>query len=246
MKTAHIGIIGDFNAAFPPHLATDEAIVHASKGAGLAIVPRWIPTTAVIDEGISCLADCAGVWIAPGSPYRNMHGALRAIRHARLSGIPLLATCGGFQHVVLEYARNVLGFADAAHAEYDPYASRLFVTPLSCSLVGRTMAVQLSRDSRVRGWYNARQVSEQYYCNFGLNSRYESHLRRGGLPVVGWDADGEARVLELPGHPFFVATLFVPQLTSTAARPHPLISAFVAAAVRSAPARRRPTASVTA
>jgi CTP synthase (UTP-ammonia lyase) len=155
------------------------------------------------------------LWIAPGSPYKSLIGALNAIRYAREHDVPLLATCGGCQHVVIEYARNVLGFEDAAHAEYDPYASNLFITPLSCSLVGQTMQVEIEPGSRVEAIYGSRSAFEQYYCNFGLNPKVQQKLHDAGLRIVGRDANGEARILTLPKHRFFVATLFVPQLTST-------------------------------
>jgi CTP synthase (UTP-ammonia lyase) len=130
---------------------------------------------------------------------------------------------------VLEYARNVLGFEDAQHAEYDPYASDLFITELSCSLAGQKMAVQLSADSRAAQLYGRTEISERYYCNFGLNPKHQQLLDDGGLRVVG--VDGEARVLELPDRRFFVATLFVPQLSSSPESPHPLITAYLRAAV---------------
>ncbi len=132
--------------------------------------------------------------------------------------------------MVLEYARNMLGFADAYHAEYDSYASRLFITALSCSLVGTAMQVRLEAGSRAAEAYSATSAVERYYCNFGLNPAHEAELLEGGLAVTGRDADGEARVVELPGHPFFVATLYVPQTSSTADAPHPLVGAFLAAA----------------
>ena len=87
--------------------------------------------------------------------------------------------------------------------------------------------------------YGSKSAFEQYYCNFGLNPAYQSRLHAAGLQIVGTDADGEARILALPQHPFFVATLFVPQLTSTAERPHPLIVAFVKAARHSLALRER-------
>jgi len=166
---------------------------------------------------------------------------VEAIGVARRGNVPLFGTCGGFQHVVLEYARHVLGFADAGHAEYDASASRLFITPLSCSLVGTTMAVQLQPGSRAALAYGATEATERYYCNFGLNPMHEDELIAGGLMVTGRDANGEARVVELPHHDFFVATLFVPQTSSTPEAPHPLIGAFVAAVQTHA--GRRTTAS---
>jgi CTP synthase (UTP-ammonia lyase) len=159
-----------------------------------------------------------------------MVGALQGIRFAREQRRPFLGTCGGFQHVVLEYARNVLGFADAAHAESDPDASILFITPLACSLVGKMLRVHLNPASRVFRMYQRAVAQEQFYCQFGLNPDYQATLHDGGLRVVGVDDDQTARIVELPDHPFFVGTLFVPPLTSTAEQPHPLITAYLQAA----------------
>ena len=78
-----------------------------------------------------------------------MERTLAAIRYAREQGVPCFGTCGGFQHMLIEYARNVLGFQDAQHAEYDPYASNLFITQLACSLAGRTMQLRFTPGSRV-------------------------------------------------------------------------------------------------
>jgi CTP synthase (UTP-ammonia lyase) len=160
-----------------------------------------------------------------------MAGALQGIRFAREQRWPFIGTCGGFQHVVLEYARNVLGFVDAAHAESDPDASTLFISMLECSLVGKTMHVYLDPSSRVFRMYRRAVVQEQYYCQFGLNPDYQATIHEGGLRVVGVDDDQEARIVELPDHPFFVGTLFVPSLTSTPEQPHPLIIAYLEAAL---------------
>src|SRR5437763_1442167 len=98
-----------------------------------------------------------------------MEAALQAIRYARERSVPLLGTCGGCQHIVIEYARHVLGVTDAQHAEYDPYASTLFVTPLSCSLVGQRLPIHLTPGSCTSAFYGGKtEVEENYYCNFGL------------------------------------------------------------------------------
>jgi len=156
-----------------------------------------------------------------------MNQTLWAIRQARENGVPCLGTCGGFQHIILEYARNVLGFADAQHAEYDPYASRLFISRLACSLVGREMELRLQPDSQVARLYGMVQTRECYYCNFGVAPEAVELIKAGPLSVVGSDAEGEVRVIELPGHPFFIGTLFVPQTLSTPEKPHPLVTAFL-------------------
>jgi len=227
-----IGIIGDYDAIFRPHQATEEALLHASAALELSVDITWLATESLDSSADDRLQPYDALWCAPGSPYTSMQGALNGIRYAREHKRPFLGTCGGFQHVVIEYARNVLGFADAEHAENDPYASRLFISALSCSLAGKTMQVDIDMNSRVYSYYQQARVEEQYYCNFGLNPAYQSIVHDGGLCVVGVNQDQEARILELPDHSFFVATLFVPQLTSTPERPHPLIVAYLRAALQ--------------
>lgn len=227
-----IALIGEYDSNYPPHIATEMALNHIAEYLATQLDYQWI-STAVFHEDVGAkLAEFHGIWCAPGSPYQSLDGALRAIRYARENNVPFIGTCGGFQHMILEYARNCLGFKDAMHAEYDPYASRLFVSRLTCSLVGKTFPVWLADDSVAAKAYGVSQANEQYYCNFGLNPAYQSLLHDGGLRVVGWDQDAQARVMEVTTHPFFLGTLFVPQLNSHASAPHPLLLAFVQTAIK--------------
>lgn len=219
--TIRIGIIGDFNPANPTHVATTAGIQHAAAALGSPIEPVWLAT-----DQLHELARYHGFLGSPGSPYRSFDGALAAIRHARESNIPFLGTCGGFQHLVIEYARNVMGFADASHAESDPDASCLFITPLSCSLKGKTMDVSIKPGSRAAIACSATRSTEQFYCNFGLNPEYQDQLEKHGLQITGTDQNGEARIVELPPHRFFMGTLFVPQARSQPGNPHPLMLEF--------------------
>jgi CTP synthase (UTP-ammonia lyase) len=104
----------------------------------------------------------------------------------------------------------VLGYNDAQHAEYDPYASNLFISALACSVTGREFCVKLLAGSKAAQCYGRLEVTEHYYCNFGVNRRVVPLLTRGSMQIAGRDSDGEIRVLELSGHPFFLATLYVP------------------------------------
>ena len=228
--TTSIAIVADFDSGSRSHAATTDAIRHCATALGWAVEPCWVGTADLArPDALKRLAESSGVWIGPGSPYASMEGALAAIRMARERGIPLLGTCGGFQHIILEYAREVLGFADAEHEESAPNASRLFISRLGCSLAGRSMSIALEPGSELARIYGRRTVQEQYLCNFGVNPSYVETLRSGALRVVGSDAEGEVRAVELAGHPFFIGTLFLPQLSSTASHPHPLVSAFVRA-----------------
>ncbi|PSP18308.1 MAG: hypothetical protein BRC58_04030 [Cyanobacteria bacterium QS_8_64_29] len=230
-ETVRVGIIGDFDPSFRPHTATDEALGHAAGALGFSVEVAWLPTPSLEQNAVGIAQQFNALWCASGSPYQSLSGALKAIRFTREAGYPFIGTCGGFQHAAIEYARNVLGFADAQHAEYDPYASNLFISKLACSLAGQQMRVRILPDSHVYCFYATQEVEEQYYCNFGLNPEHQSLIHDGGLRVVGVDQDSEARILELLGHCFYVATLFVPQLTSSKETPHPLIEAYLKAAL---------------
>jgi CTP synthase (UTP-ammonia lyase) len=156
-----------------------------------------------------------------------MEGALGAIRFARTERVPFLGTCGGFQHAMIEYARNVLGLARAEHAETNPNAAMPLISRLSCSLVEHQGQILLTEGSCIRQIYGQAEVHEMYHCNFGLNPAYEGMLTDGHLRFTGLDGAGEVRVLELNDHPFFIATLFQPERSALRGEAHPLIRAFV-------------------
>ncbi len=228
-RSIPIGVIGDFDASRSTHILTDAALAHAGDALGAAVTAQWLPTPELVEMSAHLLESFAGFFVAPGSPYRNLDGALRAIQYARERRKPLLGTCGGFQHVILEFARNVGGLHAANHAEYEPDAAELVIQPLACSLSGQRAAVRLKPGSRAASFYGVEMVTEQYRCSFGLAPEYRSILERAGLVISGEDANREPRVVELASEPFYVATLFVPQLSSQPNRPHALVTAFIAA-----------------
>jgi CTP synthase (UTP-ammonia lyase) len=233
-----IAVVADYNPNLPSHVATDKALEHAAQSLRTDYSTQWLPTEQLVKDSSRLLEPFDGFFIGPGSPYKSLSGAINAIRFARESGRPLIGTCGGFQHVAIEYARNVLGFADAEHAEYDPNASRLFITALACSLAGRTLLIDVEPTSLAWRIYGRQRIQERYHCNFGLSAAYRSLLENAGVRTTGVEAGeeqsrGESRILELPGHPFFIATLFVPQMRSTTETPHPLVGAFLRAAANS-------------
>jgi len=229
MIPLRIGVIGDFNPGNPTHVATNTAVQHSARGHSVEAQVDWLATNEEHD-----FARFHGLWCSPGSPYRSLDGVLHAIRWARLNRVPFLGTCAGFQHVVLEFARNVMHISDAQSVEYDPHAAVPFVRPLSCSLVGKVLPIELKSGSLAASLYGASRIEENYYCNFGLNPDYHLELEAAGMTISGWDDDGEARIVELSSHPFFLGTLFVPQAKSTAERPHPVISGFIAMALKQA------------
>jgi CTP synthase (UTP-ammonia lyase) len=222
-----IGLIGDYNASVPAHQAIPVALQRAAEIADMAVEFEWVPTEEVVVQ--SRIDRFDGLWCVPASPYRSMAGALLAIRHAREAAVPFLGTCGGFQHAVVEYARNVLGWRDAEHAETSPDASRAVISPLACALVETIGAVRLFPGSRLAAAYGAHQTTEGYRCRYGLNPKFRAELVAGPLRAVADDESGEVRAVELDEHPFFIATLFQPERAALKGQAAPLVEAFVKA-----------------
>lgn len=131
--------------------------------------------------------------------------------------------------MIVEHVRNVLGFRDADHEETSPDAPRLAVTALTCSLVGQREEIRLVRGTRGSEWYGSETAIEEYYCNYGINPDFVPLLQGSGLSVTAVDGRDEVRMVERRDHPFFVGTLFQPQMRSGGESTHPVLQAFGAA-----------------
>ena len=228
-----IGIIGDYDPNLRTHKATDAAFRHAGERLSPALEIRWLPTGA-----IERLDECDGLFAAAGTPYASMAGALKAIEFARTRNLPFLATCGGFQHALIEFARHVLGIADADSAEHGSKSGDLVIAPVSCDAPNRLPGgpklsgcdkIVLLPDSKLSRIYGCVEIWEEYHCNYELNAGYRERFESAGLRVAGVAEDGRVRAIELPGNAFFIGTLFQPQLAPLVEKPHPLIEAFVKA-----------------
>ncbi len=230
MDTIRIGLIGDYNPDVVAHKAIPLALEMASSYVDRPVMFDWLPT-GTLAEGDYLVRQYDGLWCVPASPYVSMQGALNAITYARESGTPFLGTCGGFQHALIEYARNVLHIHEADHAEANPDASVLFVTPLVCALRGIKGEVILAPGSMAARIYGKDRVTEEYNCGFGLNPQYRELIEKSNLHITGIDTEGEPRIVEFAGHPFFLATLYQPERAARDGIAHPIINAFVQAAV---------------
>ena len=204
-----IGLVGDFDPGITAHQAIPVALALAAERSGIAVEHEWLDTGAIQSAQEVKLFD--GLWCVPGSPYHSTAGALVAIRHAREHGVPFLGTCGGFQHVILEFARNVLGWRDAETAETAPHARRAVISALKCPLIETQNEIKVERRTRLATVYAHDYVTEKYHCSYGLNPRFEYYLTGGPLHASAHDSDGEVRAVELEAHPYFIATLFQPE-----------------------------------
>jgi CTP synthase (UTP-ammonia lyase) len=123
----------------------------------------------------------------------------------------------------------VLGIGDAEFEETAPASPTLVITRLACSLAGVEQSVFIAPKTLAFKAYGKDRVTERFTCNYGLNERYRDDIIRKDLSIVGKDGDGNARIVELACHRFFIATLFLPQLSSKHGNPHPLIVAYLRA-----------------
>jgi CTP synthase (UTP-ammonia lyase) len=223
-----VGLIGDFDPDVTAHRAIPLAVAGAALEAGIDAQVEWVATDEIAAP--SRLARYAALWCVPASPYRSLDGALTAIRHARETGTPFLGTCGGFQHAVLEYARHVLGWADAEHEESAPGARRPVVALLECALVEARERVRPLPGTRIAAAYGASQIEVTYRCRYGMNEAFRAALTQGPLRVAAENAAGHVRAIELDGHPFFVAALFQPERAALNGERVPLARALLDAA----------------
>jgi CTP synthase (UTP-ammonia lyase) len=223
---AVIAVVGDHDERYETHRGIDRVLASLPQGLSGA----WQATDELDPDGT---AAAAAVWIAPGTPYRDRAAALAVLRHAREHDQPILGSCGGFQHMLLEFARSVAGIDEAEHEEEHPNAETLVLTRLSCSLIGQIRPVTTVAGSMAAGICGPGPFAGFHYCNFGLAPEFEERLLAAGLVVSGHAPDAGVEIVELPGHPFYFGTMFQPQMSpGPDGSEHPFLGAFFEAARR--------------
>jgi len=210
----------------------ERHLTHREIDAALALVPAgvsagWVPTDG---DDAAALAGVDAVWLAPGGPYVRDDAVHAAVDRCLDQGTPFLGTCSGFQYACLALARRV--GVRAVHAEVDPAAADAVVTQLACSLYGEERVVTPSPGTTVAATCGDDPFVGYHYCGYGLAEQHEQTVQRAGAVIAARAPDMGVEAIELPGHPFFVATAFQPQVGASASgRLHPLLDAFIGAAM---------------
>ena len=223
-----IALIGDQSEVVAAHQAIPLALNLEARHLGVEIRFDWLGTADLDDPAILKAYD--GGWAVPGSPYVDFDNALAAIRVLREGGTPFLGTCGGYQHALVEYARNVLGHAEAGITEIDPECSMPVVSALVCALIDETQPVLPEPRGLINALCGEGALAETYRCSFGLNPDYEDLFLGGGFDVAARDGEGAIRAMSLGGHPFFLGCAFQPERAAFEGCRHPIIAGFVATA----------------
>ena len=242
-----IGIVGKYTDLPDAYLSVVESLLHAGPSAGVKPVITWISADSV--DGMlaeSYLNGLDGILVPGGFGSRGVEGKVQAIRYARENNIPFLGLCLGLQSAVIEYSRNVLGLTGAHSTEFDPMTKHpvidLMDTQKDVENLGGTMRLglypaKLADGSLARSLYEGEVVYERHRHRWEVNNRYRTQLEDAGLVMSGVSPDERlVEFVELPTHPYFIATQAHPELISRPDHPHPLFVGFVRAATRHADA----------
>jgi CTP synthase len=247
-EAVRIGVVGKYIQLEDAYLSVIEALRHAGFHHGAAIDVRWIDAEALDEEEVDrALADCDGVLIPGGFGIRGIEGKVRAARFAREHEVPFLGICLGMQIAVVEFARHVAGMPGANSTEFDRETAHPVIDLLpeqkEIREMGGTMRlgadpVKLHEGTRARAAYAEPVIYERHRHRFEVNNHYRRRLERQGLVFSGTSPDERlVETVEIPEHPFFVASQFHPEFKSRPLRPQPLFREFVGAALERSPAR---------
>lgn len=219
-----VAALGDRDPGHLTHREIDATLALLSDN----VECGWIATDSAEARELEALD---GVWLLPGTPYRDDDAARRAIQHCLDAGTPFLGTCGGFQYACVELARSLAGVSSATSAELDPDGDALVVAPLACTLYGERRTVTPVSGTRLAAICGVEPFEGHHQCGYGLAPAYETVLADAGVVISAHAPDAGVEGIELPGHPFFMATAFQPQVGSgESGAVHPLIAALLDAA----------------
>ncbi len=241
-KTVAIGLVGKYVGLHDAYLSVVEALCHAGAANDARVEIRWINAEDLCggdpDESLSY---CDGILVPGGFGTRGVEGKINAIRYAREQAVPFFGLCLGLQLAVVEFARNVCGLEGAHSTEFEPDTPHPVIDLLpeqkAVRHLGGTMRLgdypcRMAKGSAVARAYAGLEVRERHRHRLELSASYLDVLRGQGLRTSGiWPEGGLVECIELPSHPWFVATQYHPEFRSRPNRPHPLFVAFVAAAL---------------
>ena len=240
-QTIKVALVGKYVDLPDAYLSVVEALGHAGAANGVKVDIDWVSSDEM-DGGLLVdteLGQADAIIVPGGFGHRGVEGKVQAIRYARERGIPFLGLCLGLQCAVIEFARSQAGLAEANSTEFDPTSPHpvidLMESQREVDDKGGTMrlglyAARLAEGSRVRDLYGEELVYERHRHRYEVNNRYRAALEAAGMALTGLSPDGKlVEFVEIPEHPFFVATQAHPELRSRPDAPHPMFDGFVRA-----------------
>ena len=241
-KEVTVALVGKYIQLHDAYISVVESLKHGGVANRASVNIKWIDSETVTPENIGeLLADVSGVLVPGGFGSRGIEGKIQAIRYAREHQIPFLGLCLGMQLSIVEFARDVVGYSDAHSAELDPSTAHpvIHLMPDQDGIedIGGTLRLGsypcvLNKDSKAYALYGTETIHERHRHRYEVNNDYRTVLQEHGMMLSGISPDGRiVEMIELPEHPWFVATQAHPELKSRPNRPHPLFKGFIEASL---------------
>jgi CTP synthase len=247
--TVSVAMVGKYVNLKDAYISLTEALMHAGLRTRTRVKLDFIEATDVEKHGTDCLDGADAILVPGGFGERGIEGKIQAVRYAREHGVPYLGICLGMQLAIIEFARDVAGLEGAHSTEFDrgtPHPVIALITEwqdqkgtiearTEQSNLGGTMRlgaqeVRVSHGSLAHGIYGADAIRERHRHRFEFNNNYLQKLMNAGLRFSGFSRDGLVEIIELPHHPFFIASQYHPEFRSTPRDGHPLFTGFIRAA----------------
>ena len=240
-STVKIGLVGKYVELKDSYKSIAEALIHAGAHQEVDAQVDWIHSESITSNSAAeKLAGLDGIIVAPGFGSRGVDGKIETIQYARTKGVPFFGICLGMQCAVIEFARHVIGLTDAHSTEIKEYTPDpvidLMAEQKSIQNMGGTMRLgaypcELTPGSHAFNAYGSASIEERHRHRYEFNNAYLERFESLGMVATGKNPDsGLVEIVEIPEHPYFVATQFHPEYASTVETPHPLFTAFVKAA----------------
>lgn len=238
-----VALVGKYIQLHDAYISVVEALKHGAVANHASVNIKWVDSETVTPENVEeLLGDVNGILVPGGFGSRGIDGKLLAIRYAREHQIPFLGLCLGMQLSIVEFARNAAGFTDAHSAELDPGTPHpvIHLMPDQNGIedIGGTLRLGsypcvLNKTSKAYALYGEETIHERHRHRYEVNNDFRSALTKNGMMLSGISPDGRiVEMVEIPSHPWFIATQAHPELKSRPNRPHPLFRGFVEAAVK--------------
>jgi CTP synthase len=247
-RTVRIGIVGKYVTLTDSYLSVVESVKHGAIAHDARVEVVWIASDD-LTENHDVLGTLDGILVPGGFGVRGIEGKVAAIRYAREQGIPFLGLCLGLQCAVIEFARNACGLDNANSSEFDATTPHpvidLMPDQKDILNMGGTMrlgvwACKLEQGTTARELYGESVILERHRHRYEVNNRYRKPMEDAGMRFSGTTIEGRlVEIIEIPSHPFFLASQFHPEFKSRPTRAHPMFFGFVGAALARAAGKPR-------
>ena len=241
-KKVRVALVGKYVSLHDAYISVVESLKHAGVANDAEVEIKWVDSELVTPENVEeTLGDVDGILVPGGFGDRGIEGMITAIQYAREKKVPYLGLCLGMQLTIVEFARHVLGYADAHSSEFNPNSfhqvihimpNQHDVTDLGGTLRLGSYPCVLSKDSKSYELYGTEYIHERHRHRYEVNNDYRKALTDNGMELVGLSPDGHiVEMIEIPDHPWFIGTQAHPEFKSRPNKAHPLFKGFVAAAL---------------